>query len=115
MKITINGAEIALKFDYGTFRIMAKNMGLRGVQDVFNVFGDLEGRELDIMAELLLAAANSAGNDTIDIDNVGNWIMQNTNRMTEITCMLQESLPKPQAAGNAIKPKAKKPSANQPN
>jgi hypothetical protein len=102
MKITIKDKECELVFNYKTFRILATLLGLNGVQAVFNSFNDLGGNEIDVFASLICASVISAGNDTVTVDDAGDWILQNQNRIPELTEALTTSLPKPEpeAPGN---------------
>lgn len=78
------------------YRLLAKMWGLPGVQAVFDSFNNIKGKEIDVFADLILAAAHTsgiAGADELTIDDAGQWALYNTEKLPEITNELVASLP----------------------
>jgi hypothetical protein len=92
MKIEINGRAFTLAFTYGVFRALSKKWNLPGVQAVFNQFTDADGREIDVFVDLVHAAIQYSG-ETITEDEVGDWMLQNFDKITDISKALMEALP----------------------
>jgi len=95
MNIEIYGYRSELKFNFKTFRILAEMWGLKGVQAVFNEFADMEGREMDVFVDLIAASIKAKGNDVITVDDVGDWLLKNTDKIGELTVLLTDILPQP--------------------
>jgi hypothetical protein len=95
MKITINGVEYTLKFGYGCLRCLSTLWGLPSVNHVIEkVDAENEaGRSLEACIDLVRASVSASGSNDPGTDDVGDYLMQNPEKMTEIIELLVASLP----------------------
>lgn len=95
MNITINGVEYTLKFGYGCLRCLSVLWALPSVNHVVEKV-DTEneaGRSLEACIDLVRASISASGNADPGTDDVGDYLMKNPEKITEIVKLLVESLP----------------------
>lgn len=92
IQFEINGKTYNLKFGYGCLRLLAEKYGI-GLQELFERFGNVSGKEIETAVDLVWAAVTAAG-DTVDIDEVGDFLLQEPKKIEEVMQGLMDSLPK---------------------
>lgn len=108
MKITINNITVALSgFDYGCFRELSRQWGLKGVGETSRRLTSGEVDDFDGCVDLVHAAIVTSGvkgADTITVTEVGNYFMRTPSALADTLALIKESFPQPEAddAGKPI-------------
>lgn len=105
MKITLNNKSYSLKFGLGFFRQLGKvygdttlNQTLARLSVLDGVKDDIPYEFMDLIENLVIAAVNNAGNDSISIlkvkDCIVDAVFANPTILQELIAGIVESMPK---------------------
>jgi len=116
MKITLNNKSYSLKFGLGFFRELGRvygdatlNQTLARLTVLDGIKEDIPYEFMDLVENLIIAAANNAGNiieeDAKEIDSIIDVVFQDVTLLQQILAGIVESMPKQNAdQGKQIAP-----------
>lgn len=119
MKITLNNKSYSLKFGLGFFRELGRvygdatlNQTLARLTVLDGIKEDIPYEFMDLVENLIIAAANNAGNiieeDAKEIDSIIDVVFQDVTLLQQIVAGIVESMPKQNAdQGKQIAPRKK--------
>jgi hypothetical protein len=117
MKITLNNKSYRLKFGLGFFRELGRvygdttlNQTLARLTVLDGIKEDIPYEFMDLVENLIIAAANNAGNiiesDAEEIDSIIDVVFQDVSLLQQIVAGIVESMPKQNAdQGKQMAPK----------
>jgi hypothetical protein len=117
MKITLNNKSYSLKFGLGFFRELGRvygdttlNQTLARLTVLDGIKEDIPYEFMDLVENLIIAAANNAGNiiesDAEEIDSIIDVVFQDVSLLQQIVAGIVESMPKQNAdQGKQMAPK----------
>ena len=113
--IEIEGKKYPIKFGYGAFRFLGRMWNCKGITQVIEKLGDLDGmdkdftfEQADMLADLVLAGVSNASDQGDDLfrDDVMDAILFDPEIMMDVMAELMRSFP--QSKPDAKPEKAKK-------